>query len=382
MALRETVRLPLMIDTPGTERFLVVHRYGNAGARPKIYLQAAIHANELPGALAIHHLLGQLDALAAAGAVAGEIVIVPTANPIGLSQMLGGFHTGRYHLNDRTNFNREFHDLAPPLAESLAGRLGDDPAANTQAIRAAARAWLHAYTPPTQAMDMRTQLMRLSIDADYVLDLHCDQQAALHMFVGLRRLETAQMLAADLGAVAVLASPPEPILRTFSGANGGLWEKLAALFPNHPLGPGCFSATVELRSEFDVNHALGQRDAAALIRFMRRIGVLHGAAGPLPEALCAISPIGGMDVGYAPGPGYLVFHVRQGERVRRDQVICDVIDPTRDPGAAITPMRAQSDGVLFVRRPDGALSHPGKVCYRIAGPVDLPHRQGRPGLDD
>ena len=51
---KSIIQLPSM--TPGSARHVTVHRFGKAGARPKVYLQAAIHANELPGAMALHHL--------------------------------------------------------------------------------------------------------------------------------------------------------------------------------------------------------------------------------------------------------------------------------------------------------------------------------------
>jgi hypothetical protein len=46
-ASKNKIRLPTM--TPGTARSIAWLRFGRAGARPKVYLQAAIHANELPG---------------------------------------------------------------------------------------------------------------------------------------------------------------------------------------------------------------------------------------------------------------------------------------------------------------------------------------------
>jgi len=55
---RRRIALPSM--TPGTGRSIAVHRFGVSGARPKIYLQAAIHANELPGAMALHLLMPML----------------------------------------------------------------------------------------------------------------------------------------------------------------------------------------------------------------------------------------------------------------------------------------------------------------------------------
>ena len=83
------------------------------GARPKVYLQAAVHANEFPGAMALHHLMPQLVKADAAGRIVGEVVVVPTVNPIGLSQLVGNNHLGRYDQLGRDNFNRNWLDLAP-----------------------------------------------------------------------------------------------------------------------------------------------------------------------------------------------------------------------------------------------------------------------------
>ena len=38
----------------GNTRQLVVHRYGKAGSRPKAYLQASLHADEIPRLLALN----------------------------------------------------------------------------------------------------------------------------------------------------------------------------------------------------------------------------------------------------------------------------------------------------------------------------------------
>src|SRR3546814_16649112 len=64
-------RLPLLTASPGTSRELVVHRFGQAGARPKVYLQAALPADETPGMLVLHHLYGVLEEAERRGSVAG-----------------------------------------------------------------------------------------------------------------------------------------------------------------------------------------------------------------------------------------------------------------------------------------------------------------------
>ncbi|NCV32617.1 MAG: succinylglutamate desuccinylase, partial [Betaproteobacteria bacterium] len=92
---RHTLHLPVM--TPGTVRSLQWLRFGRKLARPKLYMQAAIHANEMPGTMALHHLMPQLVDADAKGLIEGEIIIVPTVNPIGQAQLVGNQHLGRYH---------------------------------------------------------------------------------------------------------------------------------------------------------------------------------------------------------------------------------------------------------------------------------------------
>jgi hypothetical protein len=84
-------RLPLLSPSPGTQRAVTVHRFGRPGARPKVYMHAALHSNELPGVVLLHHLIPRLEAAAARGEILGEIVVVPVANPIGLGQVVGAF---------------------------------------------------------------------------------------------------------------------------------------------------------------------------------------------------------------------------------------------------------------------------------------------------
>jgi len=54
-------RIALPVVSPGTVRHLTIHRYGKRDARPKAYLQAAVHADETPGLLVQHHFIRMLD---------------------------------------------------------------------------------------------------------------------------------------------------------------------------------------------------------------------------------------------------------------------------------------------------------------------------------
>jgi predicted deacylase len=372
-------RIVLPSMTPGTGRSVVYHRFGRRGARPKAYLQAAIHANELPGAMALHHLMPLLAAADRRGRIRGEIVIVPTVNPIGLAQLVGNNHLGRYDFLCRDNFNRNWLDLSGAVAERLDGKKLD-----VAAIRDAALAALAAMKPATELQALRVEIMKLSVDADVVLDLHCDAEAALHLFISRRDWPgAAEALAADIGAGATLYNDPYPASLTFSGVHSALWARLAERFPDAGIPQACLSATIEYRGQHDVNHALGAADARNLFRFLTRSKIIGGAAGPLPRLKAQATSIGGMDVGYAPRTGMVVYHVPKGAKVRAGQAVCEVIDPAdaRGPKARVQ-VPARTDGILFSRKLDGRLAWPGAVLFRIAGAKILAHRQGLSGLDD
>ena len=157
----------------------------------------------------------------------------------------------------------------------------------------------------------------------------------------------------------------------------------ARRFPAANIPQACLSGTIEYRGQHDVNHALGAADARNLYRFLVRRGIIAGRAGTLPRLKADATPIGGMDVGYCPRPGMLVYHLPKGSRVRKGDAVCEVIDPgdARGPKAR-TQILSRTDGVLFSRKPDGRLAWPGAVAYRIAGPKVLAHRVGMSGLDD
>jgi len=377
-------RIALPSMAPGTRRSIALHRFGRAGARPKAYLQAAIHANELPGSMALHHLLPMLAAAQRARRIRGEIVVVPAVNPIGLAQLVGNNHLGRYEFLGRDNFNRNWPELSGAVAARVGATLGRDAAANVAAIRRAARAALESTRPSNELQALRREVMKLAVDADIVLDLHCDQEAALHLFISRRDWPgPARPLAADLGVQATLYNDPFPEALTFSGVNSALWARLAARFPGAAIPQACLSATVEYRGQRDVSHALGADDARNLYRFLVRRGIIAGRAGPLPRLKADATPIGAMDVGYCPKPGILVYHVPKGARVRKGMPVCEVIDPADPRGPlARTQMLARTDGILFSRKPDGQVAWPGKVAFRIAGARLLAHRKGLTNLDD
>lgn len=366
---RTEIELP--VTSPGTRRALTVLRFGTPGARPKAYLQAGLHADEFPGMLTLRHLAARLEEAATRGEITGEIVVVPVANPIGLGQQINGFLLGRYDFATAGNYNRDYPDLAALIGSSLDGQLGDDEASNVAAIRAAMTEALAGLTPATAVDVLRHHLLTLAHDADFVLDLHADNEAALHLYVGTPLWPSALDLASEIDARAVL-------LAEISGGNpfdeacGGPWWALAKRYPGLPIPPACLSATIELRSNDDVDDRLAEDDARALYRFLERRGVISGSGGTLPKLLCEATPLEAMQQIKSPSAGVVCYRRRLGEFIYLGEIVADVIDPLGES----VPVAAATDGVLFARHSQ-TYAWPGKVIGKIAGAVPLADRKGK-----
>src|SRR5690606_438944 len=166
--------LTLPGDTPGHSTTLYWYSAGPETAETKVHLQAALHADEQPGTMVLHHLLPMLREADAAGQLNARFVIFPSVNPLGLATRVLRRHIGRYDLETGVNFNRRWPDLYPLVAEALAGKLSDNPAANISAIRQAVGDWLDGQHPETAAQKLRLTVLKSAHDADIVLDLHCD----------------------------------------------------------------------------------------------------------------------------------------------------------------------------------------------------------------
>ena len=354
--------IELMTGAPGTRYTLQVMHFGKAGASPKVYIQAALHADEVPAILVAHQLAQQLTALEEQGAVIGEIVLVPFANPIGLAQQVLGQHLGRFDLRDGGNFNRNFADLAPMVVQTLQPVLTQDSHVNTNIVRTALKEAVARLSALNPTQDLKKQLLRLAIDADVVLDLHCDTDAVMHVYALTPQAPMALALGAALGARAVLLAS-ESGDSPFDEACSRPWLQLQSLLPQFPLALACFGATIELRGEADTDHVLAAQDANALCAFLRHYGMLAGTRPDQPPALCEATPLAGSEPIASPGAGVVVFHCKPGDVVAPGDVIADLVDAAT---GAITPVTCQSAGVLYARG-SARWATLGKRLAKIAG---------------
>ncbi len=349
-------------DCPAAYRLQSLH-FGAAGSGRKAYIQASLHADEVPAMLVAQSLRRELERLEREGRVRGEVVLVPAANPIGLAQAIQGTPFGRFDLGSGANFNRAFEHLADSLQPLLAGRLGPDPAANVALVREEARRALARMETRSATEELKKVLLSLAIDADIVLDLHCDNEAVMHVYTGTPLADRMRPLAALLGARALLTAR-ESGGYPFDEACSRLWWELAAHFgPDTPLPAACAAATIELRGERDVSYALADGDAHRILQFLAHEGLLDLPGVRIPAPLCEPTPLAGVEPLHAPHSGIVVFHRTLGSRVAAGEPVADIVNPV---SGKATTLRAGTAGTLFASTAHRHLLRGMHVC-KIAG---------------
>lgn len=351
-------KLPLMQSSPGAERYVKVHRFGERGARPRLYVQAALHANETPGLLIAHHLIAALQAADQRHEICGEVVVVPFANPIGLSENILGQQIGREALDGNGNFNRGFPDLAKPLIAAVSEKLTQDPLENTRIVRAELRALVAAIKPVNEFKSLQKTLMSLAIDADFVLDIHTELEACVCMVV-------APWTSPDLGDL-IAEIAPKLVHQTdtpalFDTICSRPWFDLAQHFGGQfPIEQACVGSTLEMRGVADVDDQTANIDAQAILGFMRGRGMLKDCAQAPKVWTGVITAHEDVEFVRTPVAGVVVYKYPVGAIVAAGALIAEIVNPDADDIAlSRTPIHATKGGLFY-----------GRTLNRLVRPFD------------
>ena len=358
-------RCVLPASTPGSSRFLQVWRFGEPEARPHVYLQAGLHADEWPGLLVLQWLLPLLQEAEQAGRLRGRLTVVPYANPVGLAQGVGGYLSGRFELNGSGNFNRQFPDLRAAL-DGLELARKQVMAREPQRWFAHVRNWLSEQPCEDETAVLKRQLLLLSCDADVVLDLHCDDQTEAHLYACREQSTEASRLAARLGFPFVFLEDTTGVV-AFDGSHLQPWVTLGQLLPD-PQPMPVFAATLEYRGQTDVSDPLARSDALRLYHALSDFGVIDVAEQAPPEARppLLVTDLAAVDVITAPRTGLVVFACALGDWVEEGALFAEIVildGPVANERIAV-PVRASGYVVGLSQR---YLVRPGQGIGKIAG---------------
>ncbi|HEY4192839.1 MAG TPA: succinylglutamate desuccinylase/aspartoacylase family protein [Mesorhizobium sp.] len=310
---------------------------GSDKSAPAAYLQAALHGGELPGTVAIDALMPKLAKAEAEGRIRGAITVVPWANPVGRAQYHFGEHEGRFSLDTRGNFNRDFPLIDAPDVNLL---------------------------PSDQAgsLDRRlkTRLLKLSVGHDIVLDLHCDDEGVAYFYVPAQLWPSMQDCAAAMRLEAVVvwegdsgASFDEASLHPHLGSDKAKLSRLAV-------------TNVEYRGILDVDGATAEADADGLYRLLVARGVIEDAALPaLPAFDGVVAPIENIEMIAAPKAGAILYDVKPGDRVAKGERLATIVHAPCEAGGR-TEVFAPQAGYVLTRR-SRRIARTGEDLVKLVG---------------
>lgn len=355
----------LLSPSIGTQRHIISWHFGPSQAQRKVYIQASLHADEIPGMLVAHHLYALLKTAEEQQQLLAEIVVVPIANPIGLDQTLMQQPLGRFELASMENFNRHYPHFYDRLHTHIATLLTDDAKENQHIIRAAMKDHLQQQTPHTELDSLRNILMHLAHDADLVLDLHCDLESVAHLYTEDVCVDAIRPLARLLGAKALLlTSEGSGAALSFDEALSSIWWRLRKDYGHKlPIPQGCISTTVELRSQTCVSHEQAISDAHAIMAFLRYHQLIAGTLPELAAAQCDATPLAGVLPLHASQSGILVYRANVGDTLSAGTVVADIVDPWSQQTTAV---KTSIDG-LFYARERIRWARTGMEIGRVAG---------------
>lgn len=311
-------------DTPGVEwRIPVLKFTGKDPEAPKVYLQAALHASELPGVAALHFFIPMLEQAEKNGEILGDITVVPKANPIGAAQYLYGEMQGRFEQGSRVNFNRDFPLVAlsdhATMTENLSSYLATD--------------------------QMKRHLVSMAIAADLVLDLHCDDESVIYAYFDKEFWPAATDLAESFGLEAVLLS---------DGSSSAFEEAVTHAWRNGELGhrknwfDGRISLTMEFRGLADVYGDLGRKDAEGILSFLKRRGAIAGTPSRNEPFKGAVAGLDYVQMVNAPVGGMLLFERQVGTTVKAGDRLATIAPVPGDPSHDVVIV-APVDGEIVTR---------------------------------
>ena len=371
----ETVRQLLHGDTPGRSTELNYFRMGPDGAEKKVYLQAAIHADEQPGIMVLHHLLPLLRAADEAGELQARFVLMPMVNPLGMGDIEFGQHQGRYNRSTGINHNRDWPVLYDAVGEGLAEKLGDDADENIRIVRAALRDWAESLPRTTALEQWRRIVIGEACDADYVFDLHCDDDSLLHIFSVPQLADNMQHLANWTGAAATMLAEDSGG-GSFDEVWPAIWLRLARECGDKPLPLPVVSCTLEYRGQFDTFDQLNRSDARRLYSYFQEQGLIGGELLEDKGEARAPTDLRATEYLRAPRAGLLAYRVELGDWVEQGEPVADLIALDGD-GAFVerTPLLAGTSGQVISRKIVKYVWAGANVC-KVVGETILESRSG------
>ncbi len=209
--------IPLRQMASGDILSLQVYKFIGANPGKKVYIQSNLHGAEIVGNAVIHQLIEFLWMLDNTDLI-GEVWLLPVCNPMGTNQRSHHFSSGRYCAYEAKDWNRIFWDYEKDISEVSSNsenkllafaqsQLDLDleqirnnflDAIKQQFVKLSDDINSYSGVPYTEKFSYKLQ--SLSVDADYLIDIHSSTNQGLdYLYYFNNREESAKFFLLDFG---------------------------------------------------------------------------------------------------------------------------------------------------------------------------------------
>ncbi|MBD1895719.1 succinylglutamate desuccinylase/aspartoacylase family protein [Coleofasciculus sp. FACHB-129] len=349
--------VPIQQLASGERLSIQVYKFIGANPGKKAYLQANLHGAEIVGNAVIHQLIEFLITLNDTQ-LNGEIWLVPVCNPISTNQRTHYFSTGRYNIFDGKDWNRIFWDYekeCEDLEEFAKSHINFETDAIEieyyKRIKNSFDKLLEKIKSPSGAPfneRYRYQLQSLSLDADYVIDIHSSSNQAVDYLYGFhRREESAKYFLLD----------HEILLNEYDGDafdEAFLKPWLALENQLETLGKSIVfdkeSWTLELGSGMQMNPESVGKGVQGIKNYLAQKGILSIPEFPLPQtAFHKVTFISKSNLKkyYAPSGGMIQSRVKLGASIEAGERLYQIISFNKEELPKLIDVCAETAGLVF-----------------------------------
>jgi hypothetical protein len=201
--------IPLRQMASGDLLSLQVYKFIGAQQGKKVYIQSNLHGAEIVGNAVIHQLIEFLLTVNLRD-LTGEIWLVPVCNPMGTNQRSHIFSSGRYCVYEAKDWNRIFWDYEKERLDLMAFAKSQINLATEvvrenylSIIKEKFAQLLNKINSPSgvpYTERFRYKLQSLSLDADYLIDIHsATNQGGNYLYYFRNREDSAKHFLLDFG---------------------------------------------------------------------------------------------------------------------------------------------------------------------------------------
>jgi len=350
--------IPLVKLASGDRLFLQVYQFKGSKSGKKAYLQSNLHGAEISGNAVIHDLIKFLTSLDP-DQLTGEIWLVPVCNPLGVNQRSHQFSSGRYNPYNGKDWNRIFWDFEKTEA-NIAQFAKEHQNLEPDEIQSKYRQTIltkfqQLSKDLTSSLGVpyndyyRYQLQTLSLDADYLIDLHSVTNYGLdYLYCFHSREESAKAFLLDWG-ILMNDYDGDAFDEAFMKAWLALERELAKLGKNIQFEIEAW--TLELGSGLEMNPESVEKGIRGIKNYLATKGLLSIENFPLPHTpnhSIILTAKKHLQYYYSITGGMIKFYVKLGETIHKNQKLYEILIFNKTGEfPQLKEVFAESDGLIF-----------------------------------